>query len=76
MALNDIKLKSIPYATGNQYVVWDFPSFGVRVGKRTKTFVLKIGNDYHVIGRYPIISLKEAREEAKRRLALKRFLIQ
>jgi integrase len=53
---------------------WDatLPTFGVRVSpKGTKTFVLKTrnGGGRHAIGRYPIIKLSEAREEAKRILA-------
>ena len=70
--LTDITIQKFPFAS--QYTVWDdIPCFGIRVGRKTKTFVVKQYNRYHVIGRYPIISLKMAREEAKRRLALKYF---
>lgn len=70
--LTDITIQKLPF--GSQYTVWDdIPCFGIRVGRKTKTFVVKQYNRYHVIGRYPIISLKMAREEAKRRLALKYF---
>lgn len=70
--LSDVTLQKLPY--GSQYTVWDaIPCFGIRVGRKTKTFVVKQNNRYYVIGRYPIISLKVAREEAKRRLALKYF---
>jgi integrase len=51
---------------------WDatLPTFGVRVSpKGTKTFILKIHNGRQAIGRYPILSLAEARTEAKRILA-------
>jgi integrase len=51
---------------------WDqtLPTFGVRVSPRgTKTFVLKLRTGRQAIGRYPIIKLSEAREEAKRILA-------
>jgi integrase len=53
---------------------WDatLPTFGIRVSpKGTKTFVLKMpnGGGRHAIGRYPLIKLSEAREEAKRILA-------
>ena len=60
---------------GKRYSVWcdDVPCFGVRVNQRTMTFVLKHQNRYHVLGRYPIVTLRQAREEAKRRLALKYF---
>jgi len=51
---------------------WDatLPTFGVRVSpKGTKTFVLKLRTGRQAIGRYPIITLAEARNEAKRILA-------
>jgi integrase len=51
---------------------WDatLPTFGVRISpKGTKTFVLKLRNARRALGRYPIISLQEARTEAKRLLA-------
>jgi integrase len=51
---------------------WDtsLPTFGVRVSpKGTKTFMLKLHGGRQAIGRYPIISLQEARSEAKRLLA-------
>ena len=57
---------------GPTYIVWDaLPTFGIRVGKRSKTFVLKKANRYQVIGPYPAITLKQARDEAKRRIASK-----
>ena len=39
----------------------------------SKTFVLKRGQQRFVLGRYPAVSLKEARAEAHRRIALKYF---
>lgn len=51
---------------------WDatLPTFGVRVSpKGTKTFVLKLRTGRQAIGRYPIISLSDARTEAKQILA-------
>ena len=46
------------------------PTFGVRVSPRgTKTFILKLRSGRQAIGRYPILSLSEARTEAKRILA-------
>jgi hypothetical protein len=48
------------------------PTFGVRVSpKGTKTFVVKIHNGRQAIGRYPIISLADARKQARRLLAEK-----
>ena len=51
---------------------WDnkLPGFGVRVSQGgSKTFVLKLDNSRRAIGRFPIISLSEARIEARRMLA-------
>jgi hypothetical protein len=46
------------------------PTFGVRVSPAgTKTFILKLRSGRQAIGRYPILSLSEARTEAKRILA-------
>lgn len=49
---------------------WDTktPAFGIRVGKRAKTFVGKVANRRITIGAYPELTLAEAR---KRFLALK-----
>jgi Arm domain-containing DNA-binding protein len=45
---------------------WDtkFPSFGIRVGKNTKTFLLKKNNSRIKIGSYPVTALAEARNRA------------
>jgi integrase len=47
------------------------PNFGIRVSQGgAKTFVALLGSgNRHTIGRYPVISLSEARTEAKRILA-------
>jgi hypothetical protein len=47
------------------------PGFGLRVGTNSKTFVLTTGADRRriTIGRYPIVSLAQAREKAKTILA-------
>ena len=74
--LTDITIAKLPLAGAdeNQYTRWDdLPSFGIQVGRRSKTFVLKNNNKYHTLGRWPSVSLKMARDEAKRRLALKYF---
>ena len=71
--LNDMVISNLK--TGATYIVWDtgLPTFGIRVGRRTKTFIIKQHNRYYVLGRYPIVGLKQARDEAKRRIALKYF---
>lgn len=55
-------------------MLWDekIMGFGVRVGKSAKTFIVLIGKGRrHKLGRYPLLSLHEARGEAKRVLAEK-----
>lgn len=71
--LNDLTISKLPF--GATYIVWDaaLPTFGVRVGRQAKSFIIKQANRYHVLGRYPACSLKQCRDEAKRRIALKYF---
>lgn len=55
-------------------MLWDssLKGFGLRVGKSSRTFIVLIGSGRRQsIGRYPHISLSEARTEAKRILAEK-----
>lgn len=73
--LSDPGVRSLPLpASGNSYY-WDtaLKGFGVRVSpKGTRTFLALVGSGKrHTIGRYPLISLAEARAEAKRVLAQK-----
>jgi integrase len=71
-ALNDARLRSLPVPEKGQKDFWDssLTGFGVRVSQGgSKTFVLNIDNSRRVIGRYGIITLSEARAEAKRILA-------
>jgi hypothetical protein len=55
--LNDMALQSL---TPGEY--WDvrLPGFGVRVGKRSTTFLLKKGGRRIKLGNYPSLSLAEA----------------
>lgn len=72
VALSDASLRSIKAPTKGQSKFWDdkLPGFGVRVSQGgSKTFVLNRDNTLITIGRYPILSLAEARGEAKRLLA-------
>lgn len=49
---------------------WEGNGFGCRVGKNTKTFIILLGSGKrHRIGRYPIISLAEARKRAQETIA-------
>lgn len=69
--LTDTYLRSLPQIESGQRDLWDatFPSFGVRIGKHTKTFILNIDGSRRTIGRFGILTLKEARDEARRQLA-------
>lgn len=74
--LTDLAIKNLKIPQSGQVIHWDdsLPGFGVRVSQGgTKTFTLVHGDRSHrektTIGRYPIISLQDARIEAKRILA-------
>src|ERR1700729_3318640 len=72
MRFTDTGLRSIPAPEKGQRALWDdtLPTFGVRVSQGgSKTFVLKHQNRFHTIGRFPLLSLSDARTEAKRMLA-------
>lgn len=63
--LTDIALQSLK-PTGKQYIVWDLPNLGIRVSQAgTKTFIAQVGRNRRklTIGRYPDLSLKEARRK-------------
>lgn len=65
--LSDLAVSSLK-PTGKQYVVWDTPNFGVRVSQAgAKTFIAQIGSERRkvTIGRYPSVSLKDARRKAQ-----------
>ncbi|HZS56805.1 MAG TPA: site-specific integrase [Bryobacteraceae bacterium] len=71
--LTEITLRTVRPPAHGQITIWDaLPNFGVRVSQGgAKTFVVLLGRNgnRHTIGRYPIISLQEARSEARRLLA-------
>lgn len=70
--LNDAVLRSFPLPVKGQVDLWDasLESFGVRVSQGgSKTFLLKKHNRRITIGHYPLLSLAEARAEARRLLA-------
>ncbi|WP_395019824.1 tyrosine-type recombinase/integrase [Dongia sp.] len=73
MRLSDLALRSLKPPAEGQITYWDeLPGFGVRVSQGgAKTFILQRGKERArtTIGRYPIISLLDARNEAKRLLA-------
>jgi integrase len=74
MKLTDIGLRALPVPHKGQKLYYDdvLPSFGCRVSQGgTRSFFVQHGADrqFTTIGRYPIISLSDARTEAKRILA-------
>ncbi len=73
IALTDMAIRKLTPPEKGQLKVWDtkLPGFGVVVGKRTKTFTVVYGEDRRnkSIGRYPQISLSDARKEAMAVLA-------
>lgn len=74
IAISDMTLRKLSAPPRGQLDFWDrhFPSFGVRVSQGgTKTFVLKMHNSRRSLGRYGIITLAEAREQARLILAEK-----
>jgi hypothetical protein len=74
LALTDAGVRSLAPPEKGQRDHWDatFPGFGVRVSQGgSKTFILNIHNSRRAIGRFPILSLSDARSEARRLLAEK-----
>jgi integrase len=71
--LTDITLRALKAPEKGQIDYWDktLIGFGVRISKEAKTFTLRYGTPRQrvTIGRFPIISLADARTEAKRILA-------
>ena len=72
--LTDLALKKLATPECGQTTYWDhtLSGFGVRVSQGgSKTFVAMFGHDRRrvTLGRYPVVSLAEARKEARRRIA-------
>lgn len=71
--LTDLAIRKLqpPEAGQTRYFDVATPGFGLTVGKRSKTFIVVTGKTRQLttIGRYPDISLSDARKEAKRLLA-------
>jgi Arm DNA-binding domain len=71
VAFSDAGLRGLPLTEKGQKTYWD-PSlqcFGIRVSRGSKTFVLKHRKRWITLGRFPLLSLSQARTEAKRQLA-------
>ena len=70
--LTELTLRQLKPPAIGQITLWDtVPGFGIRVSSGgAKSFIVLLGSGRrHTIGRYPIISLADARAEAKRVLA-------
>jgi integrase len=74
--LTEISIAKLPIPRDGQCDWWDtnLKCFGVRCSRGgTKTYVLKHKNRRYTLGRVGVVPLKRARDEARRRLALKYF---
>ena len=74
MRLNDLSVKSLPAPEKGQKTYWDssLPGFGCRVSQGgTRSFVVMHGRSRQLttIGRYPLVTLAQARQRAKEVLA-------
>jgi integrase len=72
--LTDLKLRALPFEEGqHDYTDDAVRGLSVRIGKRTKTFMLIIGKGSSrrrvKVGQYPDLTLAEAREKARDLLA-------
>jgi integrase len=70
--LTDLAIQRLkPEEKGTRYFDDQLPGFGILVGAKAKTFIVMHGRERKVtsLGRYPDMTLKEARQEAKRILA-------
>jgi integrase len=74
MKLSDLTVKNLAVPIGRRTFFDDtIKGFGVRVTRTSKTFVLVVHrgnrNEWENLGKYPIITLGQAREAARTRLA-------
>jgi hypothetical protein len=70
--LTDISVQRLKF-DGTQTTYYDatLPAFGVRIGRRTKTWLVMVGKNRQrkTLGYYPDLSLAKARSEARKLLA-------
>jgi integrase len=70
LRLTDMAIKKLPNPTNGQVTHWDqlTPGFGLRCSSKSKAFVVMFGEKRRLktLGRYPSLSLADARTEAKR----------
>ena len=62
--LTDLSIKALNPEHRTDYWCSKTPGFGIRVGKFTKTFVVKRGTSRIKLGTYPQLTLQEARKKA------------
>lgn len=64
LQLTDLTIRALKSDAQVDY--WDTktPGFGVRVGKLTKAFIVKVDNKRTTVGQYPDVTLQEARRRA------------
>lgn len=69
LRLTDLAVKKLVAPVSGQVTYWDelTPGFGVRCSTRSKSYVVMFGERRHLktLGRYPDLSLGEARRQAK-----------
>jgi len=73
LRLTDLAVRKLASPSRGQVTYWDeaTPGFGVRCSSKSKSFVVMFGERRRLktLGRYPSLSLSEARKEARRFLA-------
>ena len=70
--LTDLTIRNLKAPAEGQVDYWcdQLAGFGVRVSQgNSRSFVLKMNNQRFTLGRWPTVSLQDARAEARRRLA-------
>jgi Arm DNA-binding domain len=72
LALTDLSVRALK-PSDCQITYWDtnLPNFGVRAGKKVRTFVMLLGTERHrvTLGHYPAMSLSKARQLCRERPA-------
>ena len=70
LRLTDIAVRKLSFPERGQVTYWDesTPGFGIRCSQKSKSFVVMFGDRRRLktVGRYPALSLAEARKAARR----------
>lgn len=71
--LTDLAVKKLPLSPNGQITYWDelTPNFGIRCSTRSKSYIVLLGEKRRrkTLGRYPDLSLSDARKQAKQLLS-------